>query len=305
MLAVKASTDSVRPLLAGGSSCEIACINQPMGTVVSGKKEDIASMTKEIRQQGYKSVVLDIPFAFHSAQVDPILEDFEKVARKVRYREPQLPVLSPLLGRVIQDEGSLDGAYLARACRGVVNFRGAVEAARATSVIDEKTIWLEIGSHPACSAMIKETLGPDTVTVASLQKSTSPWKSIVPALESMYLAGLDVDWNNYHRDFPGSHHVIQLPRYGWELKNYWIIYRNDFCLTKGDAIAGQQQQKLLEDSKPTAYRYVSPSVQRVLEESHGASRSTLLVESDIFDSRLIPILRGHLVNGAALCPSVC
>lgn len=51
-------------------------------------------------------------------------------------------------------------------------------------------------------------------------------------------------------------------------------------------------------------KYISPCAQQIVEESHGADESTLVVESDIFDDRLLPVLQGHLVNGAALCPSV-
>lgn len=77
------------------------------------------------------------------------------------------------------------------------------------------------------------------------------------------------------------------------------MYRENFCLTKGDkAITGQ---KMIE-SPPALH--LSSSVHRVLEEQHATNESKLLSESDIHDKRLCPILQGHKVHGAALCPSV-
>ncbi|OAA70563.1 Beta-ketoacyl synthase [Cordyceps fumosorosea ARSEF 2679] len=304
MMAIKAAKDSVLPLLAD-SPCEITCINQPGGTVVGGEKQELDKLATKVQALGYSFVPLDIPFSFHTSQVDPILAEFQKAAQNVQYSSPNIPILSPLLGRVIQDGEAFDGDYLVRACRGVVNFQGALEAARLASIVDQDTIWLEMGSHPACSGMIKGTLGPQSTTLACVRNSKSPWSCIVSALEPMYIQGLDIDWNNFHRDSGESHQVIQLPRYSWDLKNYWIAYKNDWLLTKGDCCSGTAKnvQGAVTNSVAAAARYISPSIQRVLQESHTPSRSTILAESDLFDTRLVHVLRGHKVNGVALCPS--
>jgi naphtho-gamma-pyrone polyketide synthase len=302
MLAIKAPPDAISPYLTG-SACEIACINQPTGTVISGPSDEISRLMKEERSPAHDGVRLDIPFAFHSAQVDPTLEEFEAAASGVRFNIPSIPYMSPLLGRVVSDGSTLGASYLTRACRNAVDFQGALEAAKASSLVDEKTIWLEIGAHPICSGMIKGTLGSQSVTVPSLRKSTDTWKVLTSGLESLYTNGIDIQWNEYHRDFKGSHTVIDLPRYSWDSKTYWIQYKNDFCLTKGDSPAPKQIAAAPAEQKPEVV-YISPSVQRVLEEHNSANVSTLLVESDIHDPRLIPVLQGHLVNGAALCPSV-
>lgn len=299
MLAIKAPLEAVRPLLAE-TGCEITCVNQPLGTVASGPRHNIDILAARVKSLAYEAVVLAIPFSFHTAQVDPILADFEKAAQTVHFHAPQVPVLSPLLERVVRDEPAFNANYLARACRGLVNFQGALEAATTNSVISPRTIWLEIGPHPACSGMIKGTLGAQVTTLASLRKATSPWKSMASALESLYVQGLQIDWNNHHRDFSPSHHVVQLPRYSWDLKRHWLEYKNDFLLTKGEGTAAPRVQPVGEP----AYRYISPSVQRVLQETHGAKRSTLIAESDLLDDRLAHVLRGHVVNGTTLCPSV-
>ncbi len=302
MLAVKASLDAIKPQLAG-SSCEVACINQPMSNVISGPSEAISILKDKFESNGYNCIRLSIPYAFHSAQVDPILRKFEAVATNVRFNVPLIPYMSPLLARIVSDGATLDASYLTQACRNVVNFQGALEAAKASSLVDERTIWLENGSHPICSDMIKGTLGLQTSTISSLKKSTDTWKVLAGTLESLYLNGIDIQWNEYHRDFKSSHSIVELPRYSWDLKNYWIQYKNDFCLTKGESLTPKQIVAAPAEQKPAPV-YVSPSVQRVLEEYNAADVSNLLIESDIHDPRLSPVIQGHKVNGTALCPSV-
>jgi acyl transferase domain-containing protein len=313
MLAVKTTADVINELIReGGSQCEVACANQPAGHVISGRLEHICELEKQATARGLKSVRLDLPFAFHSAQVEPILAPFEAAASQgVVYHPPKVPVLSPLLSRPVQpgEAGVLDASYLVMACRGRVDFVGAVEAAKRSKVVNERTVWLEIGVHPACSDMIKGTLGPDCTTLVSLRKDADAYKTLAAALESLYLAGFNLEWNEYHRNFPAALKVVPLPRYAWDLKKYWIPYRNNFCLAKGEGLvpatdAAPAQHKFEATTAAPQYKYLSPSVQRVLEESHGADQSSLLVESDIFDDRLLPVLQGHVVNGAHLAPSV-
>lgn len=300
MLAVKASLDVVKNTLQN-SIAEIACINQPTGHVVSGTVEEITRLSEAFRSRGQETSKLEVPFAFHSSQVGPILTEFEAGAKKVSYSPPSIPYISPLLSKVVSTENVLGGSYLAQACRGAVNFRGALNEASSAGVVNERTIWLEIGTHPALSGMVKGTLGSSSNTAATLRKDTDPWKVLTSSLEMLYLNGIEINWNEYHRDFEKYNHVLELPRYSWDLKNYWIMYRNDFCLTKGE---GTLPNPIPLIEAPKTFKFLSPSLQRVIEESHGDDTSYILVESDIHDRRLSPIFAGHKVNGAELCPSV-
>ncbi|TLD37529.1 6-deoxyerythronolide-B synthase [Venturia nashicola] len=303
MVAIKGSLDSIKPYIPG-STCEPTCINSPSATVVSGTIQDVDSFTTKCKAGGLECFPLEIPYAFHSAQVNPILEPFEVAARDVRFNIPTVPYFSPLLGKVVSDGQDIDARYLVRACRHAVNFQAAIEAANSSLIVDAQTLWLELGAHSACSGMIKSTLGSQVITMASLRKGVDAWKVITGVLGTLYTSGIDINWNEYHRGFRSCHKLLPLPRYCWDLKNYWIMYKNNFCLTKGDdplstlgAIAPTQIEQ-----RPAPV-YISPSVQRVLDQDMSSEISTLLIESDINDPRLSPVLQGHKVNGVALCPS--
>ncbi|EED21099.1 polyketide synthase, putative [Talaromyces stipitatus ATCC 10500] len=305
MLAVKLSAVAIERELQG-SGCEIGCFNQPSNNVVTGPLEQLTQLQNRLKSRGVECMLLDIPYAFHSNQVEPILASFEKAASAVNYNQLTIPYISPLLSKVVspEDNGEFDCTYLTNACRQPVKFQDAIEAAQASSHVDEKTIWIEVGSHPTCIGMIKSILSGQSPRVfGSLRKDTDDWTAIMPAIEGLYQSGFDIQWSEYHRGFENEQEVLGLPSYAWDLKNYWIQYRNNFCLTKGDDPVPTTS---IASGSPVAQKrvpYVSPSVQRILEEDNGTDASTLVAESDIHDPRLAPILEGHVVNGAMLCPS--
>ena len=299
MLTIKAPLVAVKPELAG-TSCTVACINSPTNVTVSGPREAIEQLSATLKPKGFEGVLLDVPYAFHSAQVETILKEFESLAGTVQFHQPTISYLSPLLSKSINEAGVLNASYVARAARACVDFKGAIDAACQAKLVDDSTIWIEIGAHPACSGMIKQIIGSQAITAPSLRKDIDTWKVLMGSIETIYQQGANVHWEQFHRGFEPSYEVLHLPSYKWDLKNYWIQYRHNFCLTKGDdpaTLATATSPKSLPSPA------LSSSVHRVVEESNSAGTSTVLTESDIHDPRLAPILSGHSVNTAMLCPS--
>jgi acyl transferase domain-containing protein len=110
MLALKLPAAEVVEILdhSGLDSCEIACINGPQSTVVSGAKEDIATLQERFTSKGVKTITLSLPFAFHSGQMDAILDEFKNATRSTHYSPPNIPVASPLTGNIIKEIGIID-----------------------------------------------------------------------------------------------------------------------------------------------------------------------------------------------------
>ncbi|KAF8428551.1 conidial pigment polyketide synthase PksP/Alb1 [Tirmania nivea] len=292
MLAVKAAVTTIQARSLG-QYLEIACINGPEDTVLSGTNQDIDGAEKELSRQGFKCIKPRLPFAFHSAHVEPILEAFETATAGVTFHKPLIPVISPLLGKVITNSNTFGAEYLSQACRGTVNFVAGLNAAQGEKFGD---LWLEIGSHPICSGMIKSILGNVTI-VPSLRRKEDTWHVLAGSVSALHIAGLDIQWDEYHRDFPGCHEVIRLPAYRWDYKNHWIQYVHDWCLTKGDAVSP------LVDPEPVKSKLCTPSVQRIVEEHIDAYKASITIESDLSELTLNAVIQGHIVNGAALCPS--
>ena len=295
MLAVAESVNSL-DLFMADYAVEIACINSSNDTVLGGPNDEIDKLAEELDRKGVNSTKLQIPFAFHVSQVDPILETFEKAATGVTFNVPSIPVLSPLLGDVIRQEGSFGPTYVKRHARETVDFPKGIDAGFRDGVVSEKMIWIEVGPHPVCLSMVKKTLGPTVTAVPSLRRNEDCWKVISSSLASLYRSGLDIDWSEYHKEFNSAHQLLRLPTYCFDFKNYWINYVGNWCLTKGDI------ETTTQISKPTQ-KLSTISVQNILEENLQGIEANVTIESDLSEPKLKAVLQGHRVNSNALCPS--
>lgn len=298
MLAVKASVPQVKDAL-NDQDINIACINGPAETVVSGEVAQITAAAERLAAAGLKCTQLKVPFAFHSSQVDPILEDFKKLASSVTFNVATTPVISTLLGRQLEQGELVDPEYLCRHAREAVDFLGGIVSSRSFGVVDDKTIFLEVGPHPVCMGMVKSTLGPETITLSSLRKIESPFKTITGTLSTLHSQGLSIDWNEFHRDHLDCLRLLSLPAYSFDEKNYWLMYTGDWCLTKGQVAAAAPKPKLIE----AAPKISTTTCHRVIEEEVNGDLATVTVESDLSRPDLRAAVMGHLVNGAGLCPS--
>ncbi|KAI4121902.1 MAG: hypothetical protein LQ338_006102 [Usnochroma carphineum] len=295
MLAVATSISAVEPYMTD-DPLEVACINSSEQTVIGGSNERIDRLAQKLSRNGVRNDKLQIPFAFHVSQVDPVLDIYEKIASGVTFNTPLIPVVSPLLKKVVRSAGSFSPAYVRRHARETVNFPNGLDAGFQDGVLSQKTVWVEVGPHPVCLAMVKKTLGPTLSAVPSLRRNEDTWKVLSGSLATLYMSGLDVDWNEYQRDFNAAQQLLRLPTYGFDLKNYWIHYTGNWCLTKGDARAIAH----VPEAKP---KLSTTSVQRIVEESIQESEATVTIESDIAEATLKKAFKGHQVNDTALCPS--
>jgi iterative type I PKS product template protein len=294
MLAIGASLEDILKTNLRGCQYEVACKNGPREVVLSGTNETIDKLHEELSDTGFRLTRLRVPFAFHSSQVQPILADFEQAAKSVTFHTPQIPVISPLLGKVISEDGVFSAKYLSRHCRETVDFAAAMSAAKPTTIGDDD-IWIEIGPHPVVSGLLRNNLGSIT-TLPTLQRNKDTWKELASSMACLHSAGVELRWTEYHSDFKNSCSVLNLPSYNWDLKNYWMQYVNDWSLYKGDAAF------LTGTGKTTLS---TTSCQRIVEEKAEDNTTTVIVESDLLREDLDPMIGGHRVNGVALCtPSV-
>ena len=297
MLATKSSTSMLKESVSEFPGVEVACVNGMRETVLGGTVNDIDQVAEKLSKQGTKCTKLNVQYAFHSSQVDPILADFEKLAKSVRFQKPKIPVISPLRATVLSEADSVDGHYLARHARETVDFLGGLAAAQQLGLINDQTVFVELGPNPVCLNFLKSELGHEIVTAHSLRKGVAPYKTISESVANLHSVGLNVDWNEYHRDFIDCLQVLDLPAYAFDNKNYWIQYTGDWNLHKGQVVG---LAALPEAEIP---KLTTTTVQKVVSEVVEVNKATVVVESDISRPDLLAAISGHVVNGTALCPS--
>jgi iron transport multicopper oxidase len=296
MLAVQESAAVLAQSLDSSMNVSVSCLNGSRETVLGGTAEEISKVSQHLSNSGFKSTQLRVPFAFHSDQVDPILDEFEQLASTVRFSKERVPVISSLQGRVLSER--VDAAYLRNHARDPVNFVGGMIAAQNDGLIDDKTVWLEVGPHPVCFGMVRTTFGAATTGGSTLRRNESPYKTLSNTLSALHTAGIVLDWNEFHRDFSPSLQLLALPTYSFDDKNYWIQYEGDWCLTKGQAKA------IMPPPVEEASKLSTSSVHRITSEVVTGDEVVISVESDLSKKELRGVVSGHVVNGTMLCPSV-
>lgn len=296
MVSLRMSAEDVRSALGkiSSPSLEITCVNGPQSTVVAGLASEIESFVAQQQALGTSAVLLDVPYSFHSAQMNPILESYKANSERVRFAAPKIPVASSLLGTVVEEEGVFNASYLSRHAREPVLFSQALTASRNEKRVDDNTIWLEMGPATVCTSLVKQSLGSSSSsTLPTLDTKKGVWQSISTTLATLYASGVDVNWTEFHRDYKQALSVVNLPHYAFDLKNYWLDYtsRNDLIAPAKVAI-----------SEPK-HVFSSPCWQEIEEEKFGATDIFVKFTSDLHRPELAEMVHGHAVGGISLCPS--
>jgi len=316
MVATFASESRIRDV-AQGLAFEVACINGETETVLSGTVQQMSQLQQVLTSSGIRNTLLKVPYAFHSSQIDPILAEFKAKSRSCVFHQPRIPVLSPLLGQVVTKSGVFGSDYIARHAREPVRMLAAVRAGSNAALVGESSLGIEFGPHPVVSEMIQGAIGSKLRMLSTLRRNRDAWETLTQTLSALYSTGLQVKWDEYFRDLPSARTVLHLPAYSWDLKSYWIKYRNDWTLTKGDLAPGAHlslpptvQKKT--DIPGTTIAPIekipvleSTTIHRVVEEKSEGGRFVMTVETNVSRPDINPIMQGHRVEGIGLCTPVC
>lgn len=304
MLSVRAGLDEIKDK-AGSAGFEVSCYNGPEDIVVGGAQSDIEQIQRKLESQGVRCVKLDLPFAFHTAQMEVILDRFEEIASHISFKAPGVPIVSPLLGDCVFDSKSVDARYLRRATKEPVNFTQAIEAAQDLGIIDEKMMWLEIGPHPICSGFLRNILGPGTQALSSFRRNEDNFITISKTLSTLYLVGIPISWQEYFKPHESGHELLHLKKYGWNEKNYWIDYIGTWTLDKAHlkANGGKLPGTGAQIAKKSALR-TSSIHQITVEEVREGSRGRLITISDMQHPDFLAALHGHRMNNCGVATSV-
>ena len=299
MLTINAATSTIREALGDTiEGLEFACVNGPYDSVLSGPAELLQRAEKTLKYRGFKSSTLSVPYAFHSSQMDSILTSLENVAQTVEFREPKVPVASPILGIIIRHSGIIGPSYLRRHARECVDFCKALNQLRAEGLVNANCAWVEIGHHPMCLNMIRDTLGNEIPLLPTLRRNENSWASICKSLSLLHTRGYDIGWKEYHRDFERGQRLLSVPSYAFEEKNYWIEY-NGWLLNRNAPPNGASVISSGCDAGPR-----TTTVQRQIFQETIDDKLLLVFETNLVDSAMYSIIAGHVIHGSCLCPAV-
>ncbi|KAK2758595.1 Type I Iterative PKS [Arachnomyces sp. PD_36] len=301
MLAISKNVNDVRQLLDSGSgNIDIACINAPQVTVVSGSTKDIIALQTKLEEGGSRATVLKVPYGFHSQHVEPILDDFATIATGVTFSSPTTAIASTLLGEIVPigKNGVFSSSYLTRQAREHVNFVGAIEACKISGFVKSQTHWVEIGPEPVCMGLVRKTLDVAPARLLPTMKSKEDnWFTISSTLAALYRSGASINWPQYYKEFESSLSLLALPTYAFDVKDFWTPYVEH--IPPGGAVSSMALEK--GPSSSAAPSFSTTSLQWIEQETLEGGNISVIFASYTSEPSLYKAIRGHVVNGNTVC----
>lgn len=300
MLAVGTSVEQLEPVLSTAEfkSCQIACSNTPKKTVVSGPINSLRKFRDEIQSMRIRTTFLEVTYGFHSSQVDPILHDFECSAKALNFAHPEIPVASTLMaGTVVKEKGIFSPTYLARQAREPVNYAGTLQACAEAGLINANTVWFEIGPEPVNLSLVRSTLNhrPELL-FPSLKSNEDNWKTISHAVSGAYKSEITPHWTEYHKEYVNALSLLELPFYAFDLKDYWATY--------SESLVSDTPRESKIPTTPVPDSFIpSTTLQHLKQSLQYENRTSAVFSSALSEPMLLAAIRGHLVDGTALCPA--
>jgi myxalamid-type polyketide synthase MxaB len=276
MVAVRAPEDQVRRLIAPHeTTVAIAAVNGPRDVVISGERQAVEAATARLQAESVVAQALTVSHAFHSPLMDPMLAEFERVARSVRFREPSIELISNATGRPVRAELT-DPSYWARHVRNPVRF-----AAGMTTLASQGCdVYLELGPQPTLLGLGRQSV-PETgaAWLPSLRRQRGDWQQMLESLATLFVRGAQIDWTGL--DQGHARRKVELPTYPFEHQRYALP---------------KPSRGHRNGSEPP-----HPLVETVLQSP--------LVKETVFatpiSAELFPYLADHRVRGEVVAPAAC
>ena len=216
MVAVFAGESAVRSALSGlAGVVDVAAVNGPRQTVVSGSVCGVAEVVDRLSSSGIESRVLPTTHAFHSPLVEPMLAPFASVASAVRYARPRYPYVSGLRGAWL-DEELTKADYWCHHLREPVRF----DSALACAVGRRPSCYLEVGAGTTVSGLVRGAYAAkDLRVLGGLRCGAGEWSGHLRTLGQLYVLGAPISWRAVWGE---GFRKVSLPTYPFARKRYWF-----------------------------------------------------------------------------------
>ena len=219
MLSVRCSAAQLSARLP--ADIQLAAINGPALCVISGTEAAIAELERDLKRDSIIARPLHTSHAFHSAMMDPIVDDFTAAVAQVELCKPRISFVSTATGQLIRDEQAIDPAYWGRHLRMPVRFSDGVRIL----LQQQEAILLEVGPRNTLTALAQQHFHSpmDHKAIASLGDTTenhAEWEALLCAVGQLWCHGVTIDWKRFYGGEKRRH--IPLPTYPFEEKSYWV-----------------------------------------------------------------------------------
>ncbi|MFE9020760.1 type I polyketide synthase [Streptomyces sp. NPDC007808] len=213
MVAAPLDREAALALAAEVPGLELAVTNGNRAHVLAGPGPAVERACALLDERGTPGRRLPVTRAFHTALMEPMLEEFRKALDDIDFRPVRVPFVSALDGATRPPGWTPDAEHLVRHTREPVRFDAALRGIGA----QRPDVLLEIGPHTTLSAPARRAL-PEVRVLPSLRRGTG-LGTFWGAAAGLHCAGADVGWQVLLAGCDGRR--IPLPGYRFQHKDHW------------------------------------------------------------------------------------
>ncbi|HEX6507792.1 MAG TPA: SDR family NAD(P)-dependent oxidoreductase, partial [Chloroflexota bacterium] len=218
MLSVGLPVQDAMDVLEGyGGRVSVGVVNSPTTTVLSGEPAALREIEVRLDTQGVFCRFVKSDIAFHSPQMEPLLESFQLVMSEVHAGEPAIPVYSTVTTARCDGQAH-NAAYWLRNFREPVAFSQTIER----MLEDGYDTFVEISPHPVLTHVIQETAnyaGKKVLAFPSLRREEGERRAMLQSLGGLFVEGYPV---RFAALYPAGGRCVSLPTYPWQRERFWI-----------------------------------------------------------------------------------
>jgi amino acid adenylation domain-containing protein len=218
MLAAGIAPDEARRLIAPhGERVSLAAMNGPASVTLSGEPGPLEAIAKELEARGVFHRFLQVQYAFHSAQMDPIRDELIRSLAGIAPGTAALPLFSTVTGERVRGP-ELGPDYWWQNVRRTVRFADGVG-----KLIDLgcDTV-VELSPHPVLTAAVGECYrhrGKTVTALPSLRRQEDERGTMLRSLGVLHVRGHAVEWTGV---ISGPRPFVRLPSYPWQCQRCWF-----------------------------------------------------------------------------------
>ncbi len=273
MLSVPLSEAALAPYL---GDLDIASVNAPELTVVSGSDAGLQSLADRLRADGVETTRIAINIAAHSRMLEPILADFRAHLAGMTLSPPQIPIISNRTGQPLTAEQATSPDYWVGHLRGTVRFADGIAKLREKA----DRVYLEVGPGRALATLAQANgaMGGQPVP-ASLRHpddTVSDDRHFIATLGRLWACGAATDWSQLWGD--ARRRRVPLPTYPFQRSRYFVEPSLPAAVQEAD-ILPTRHRNLVDFGYRLAWR-AAPSDCLVDVESELGAPLTWLVFAD-------------------------
>ncbi|MDF5759355.1 type I polyketide synthase [Spongiactinospora sp. TRM90649] len=215
MASLAVPRDQAAGLIERWPGLQVAAVNGPSATVVSGDAGSIDELLTWCEREDVRAKRVPVDYASHCAHVEQVRDVLTERLAPITPTQGRIAYYSAVTAQRV-DTSTLDAGYWYENLRRTVRFEETIRALLA----DGRSTFIEISAHPVLTVGIEQTLEDAAgVALGTLRRDEGGQERWTTALAEAWVHGVPVDWRTVFTGWGGE--VTDLPTYAFQRERFW------------------------------------------------------------------------------------